>query len=225
MPNSPAALHYDGKKLELPVMEGTEGERAVDIAELRAKTGLVTLDPSYGNTGSTTSDITFIDGDRGILRYRGYPIEALAEKSSFVEVCYLLIYGELPTVGQLDDFTQVLTQHVFIHEDVRRVIDAYPSSAHPMAILSATASSLSAFYPDALDVNRSPDPTLTIIRLLAKLPTIASFIFKKMEGKPYVYPRRKLDYCENLLHMMFNSPTENVDFDPEEVKALDLMLI
>jgi citrate synthase len=225
MADDSATLSYDGRSLDLKVIEGTEGERAVDIADLRAKTGLVTLDPSYGNTGSTTSKITFIDGEKGILRYRGYPIEQLSAKSNFVETSFLLIYGRLPNAADLDATNKTLSQHVFIHEDVREVIDAYPSNAHPMAILSATTSSLSAFYPDVLDVNNRANLDLTIARLMAKIPTIASFIFRKMEGRPYVYPKRKLGYVENLLHMMFSTPTEPYEPDPEEVKALNLMLL
>jgi citrate synthase len=224
MPDS-ATLSYDGKPLDLSVIEGSEGERAIDIGDLRAKTGLVTLDPSYGNTGSTTSKITFIDGEQGILRYRGYPIERLAAKSNFVETSFLLIYGRLPNAADLAETTKTLSQHVFIHEDVREVIDAYPSTAHPMAILSATTSSLSAFYPDVMDVNNRANLDLTIARLMAKIPTIASFIFRKMEGRPYVYPKRKLGYVENLLHMMFSTPTEPYEPHPEEIKALDLMLL
>jgi citrate synthase len=225
MADDSATLSYDGRSLDLKVIEGTEGERAVDIADLRAKTSLVTLDPSYGNTGSTTSKITFIDGEKGILRYRGYPIEQLSAKSNFVETSFLLIYGRLPNAADLDATNKTLSQHVFIHEDVREVIDAYPSNAHPMAILSATTSSLSAFYPDVLDVNNRANLDLTIARLMAKIPTIASFIFRKMEGRPYVYPKRKLGYVENLLHMMFSTPTEPYEPDPEEVKALNLMLL
>jgi citrate synthase len=225
MPDDSATLSYDGKSLELKVIEGTEGERAIDIADLRAKTGLVTLDPSYGNTGSTTSKITFIDGEKGALRYRGFPIDQLAVKSNFVETSFLLIYGRLPNAADLDATIKTLSQHVFIHEDVREVIDAYPSNAHPMAVLSATTAALSAFYPDAMDVNNRSNLDLTIARLMAKIPTIASFIFRKMEGRPYVYPKRKLGYVENLLHMMFSTPTEPYEPDPEEVKALDLMLL
>ena len=225
MPDDSANLSYDGKSLELKVIEGTEGERAVDIADLRAKTGLVTLDPSYGNTGSTTSRITFIDGEKGALRYRGYPIDQLAEKSTFIETAFLLIYGRLPNAADLEETNRTLSQHVFIHEDIRGVIDAYPSNAHPMAILSAMTSSLSAFYPDAMDVNNRANLDLTIARIMAKCPTIASFIFRKMEGRPYVYPKRKLGFVENLLHMMFSTPTEPYEPDPEEVKALNLMLL
>ena len=225
MPSDSAKLSYDGKSLDLAVIEGSENERAVDIAELRSETGLVTLDPSYANTGSTTSKITFIDGDKGVLRYRGYPLEQLAAKSNFIETSFLLIYGRLPNTKDLDETNRTLSQHVFIHEDVREVIDAYPSNAHPMAILSATTSSLSAFYPDVMDVNNRDNLDLTIARLMAKIPTIASFIFRKMDGRPHVYPKRKLPYVENLLHMMFSTPTEPYEPHPEEIKALDLMLL
>lgn len=225
MPDDSATITHDGQSLDLKVIEGTEGEKAVDIESLRAKTGLVTLDPSYGNTGSTTSKITFIDGEKGALRYRGYPIDQLAMKSNFVETSFLLIYGRLPNAADLEATNHTLSQHVFIHEDIRGVIDAYPSNAHPMAILSAMTSSLSAFYPDAMDVNNRSNLDLTVARIMAKCPTIASFIFRKMEGRPYVYPKRKLGYVENLLHMMFSTPTEPYEPDPEEVKALDLMLV
>ncbi len=220
-----ATLAYNGQTLELPVVEGSAAERAVEIGELRAKTGLITLDPSFANTGSTTSAITFIDGDQGILRYRGYAIEEVAEKASFLETSYLLIYGKLPNHAELSAFTELVSKHIFLHEDIRCVIDAYPTAAHPMAILSATACSLSSFYPDALDVNRKDSTDLAIARLLAKLPTLAAFIYRKMEGRPYVYPRRKLDYTANFLSMMFGSPTEPMEPDPEEVRALNLMLI
>jgi len=225
MPNPTAALSFDGRSLDMEVVEGTEGERAIDIADLRAKTGLVTLDPSYGNTASTTSKITFIDGDKGVLRYRGYPLEQLAAKSNFIETSFLLIYGRLPNAADLEATNHQLSQHVFIHEDIRDVISAYPSNAHPMAVLSATTAALSAFYPDAMDVNNRANLDLTIARLMAKLPTIASFIFRKMDGRPYVYPKRKLPYVENLLHMMFSTPTEPYEPDVEEINALDLMLL
>jgi citrate synthase len=225
MPNPTASLSFDGRSFDMEVVEGTEGERAVDIADLRAKAGLLTLDPSYGNTASTTSKVTFIDGEKGVLRYRGYPIEQLAEKSSFIESSFLLIYGRLPNAADLEATNRQLSQHVFIHEDIRDVISAYPSNAHPMAVLSATTAALSAFYPDAMDVNNRENLDLTVARLMAKLPTIASFIFRKMEGRPYVYPKRKLPYVENMLHMMFSTPTEPYEPDPEEIKALDLMLL
>jgi citrate synthase len=225
MPNPSATLSFEGRSLDMEVVAGTEGERAIDIADLRSKMGLVTLDPSYSNTGSTTSKITFIDGELGVLRYRGYPLEQLAEKSSFIEASFLLIFGRLPNAKDLEATHHQLSQHVFIHEDIRDVISAYPSNAHPMAVLSATTAALSAFYPDAMDVNNRANLDLTIARLMAKLPTIASFIFRKMEGRPYVYPKRKLGYVENLLHMMFSTPTEPYEPDPEEIKALDLMLL
>jgi citrate synthase len=183
------------------------------------------LDPGYGNTGATTSSITFIDGETGILRYRGIPIEELAENSSFVETAYLLIFGELPTTAQLADFTHSLTYHSMIHEDMRRVIDSYPATVHPMAILSAMALSLSSFYPETIDVHNHKEIGLTIIRMLAKLPTIAAYCYKKLMGQPYVFPRNNLGYCENLLHMMFAMPSEDYHVDPEHARALNLLLI
>lgn len=220
-----ATLTYNGKSLELPVLTGSEGERAVDIQELRSASGLVTLDPGYGNTGATTSAITFIDGDRGILRYRGIPIEELAENSSFVETAYLLIYGNLPSPAELENFAHHLTYHSMIHEDMRRVIDAYPATVHPMAILASMACSLSSFYPETIDVNNRKEIDLTIVRMLAKLPTIAAFSYKKLVGQPYVFPKNRLDYCENLLAMLFAMPTEPYEVEPEQARALNLLLI
>jgi citrate synthase len=220
-----ATLAYRGNTIELAVVVGTEGEHAVDVENLRAKTGLVTLDPGYGNTGSTVSAITYINGDEGILRYRGYPIEELAERSTFVETAYLLIHGELPTKKALDDFTYALTHHSMIHEDMRRVIDAYPATVHPMAILSSMACSLSSFYPETIDVKNKGEIELTIIRMLAKLPTIAAFTYKKLHGQPYVYPDNGLDYCSNLLYMMFALPAHKYAVDPEAAAALNLMFI
>lgn len=220
-----ASLNLHGKTYPLDVITGTEGEVAVDIRKLRADAGVVTLDPGYGNTGSTTSEITFIDGENGILRYRGIPIEELAEYSTFVEVAYLLIYGELPTAAELDRFRHLLTNHSMIHEDMRRVIDAYPATIHPMAILSSMACSLSSFYPETIDVNNKEELDLTIIRLLAKMPTIAAFSYKKLMGQPYIYPNNNMGYCQNLLHMMFAMPTEEYQVDPDESRAMNMLLI
>lgn len=220
-----ATLAYKDTALELDVVTGSEGESAVDIQNLRAKTGLVTLDPGYGNTGSALSAITFIDGDKGILRYRGYPIEELAERASFIETAYLLIYGELPSQQQLDEFTYQVTHHSMIHEDMRRVIDGYPATVHPMAILSSMACSLSSFYPETIDVKNRRELDQTIIRILAKLPTIAAFTYKKLHGQPYAYPVNELDYCANLLHMMFALPADKYTVDPDAAAALNLMFI
>ncbi|MBX9652064.1 citrate synthase [bacterium] len=225
MPSEVAKLSYNGQTTDLPVTVGTEGETGVDVTQLRTQTGLITLDPGYGNTGSTTSEITFIDGEEGILRYRGIPIEQLAERSTFVEVSYLLIYGQLPTEAELTRFTHKLTHHTMIHEDMRRVIDAYPATVHPMAILSAMAGSLSSFYPETIDVHHKDEIDNTIIRMLAKMPTIAAFSYKKLTGQPYIFPRNDLKYCENLLHMMFALPVERYNVDPDMAAALDVLFI
>jgi citrate synthase len=225
MPSEVAKLSYNGSTTDLDVIIGTEGEKGVDIGKLRDKTGLITLDPGYGNTGATKSEITFIDGERGILRYRGIPIEQLAENASFVEVAYLLIYGNLPNEHELKDFTHKLTHHTMIHEDMRRVIDAYPATVHPMAILSAMAGSLSSFYPETIDIHNQDEIDMTIVRMLAKLPTIAAFSYKKLTGQPYVFPKNNLSYSQNLLNMMFALPVEEYDLDPDKAAALDVLFI
>ena len=213
-----AKIVYEDQEVELPLMEGTMGEKAIDISKLRASTGLVTLDNGYGNTGSCSSEITFIDGDKGVLLYRGYPIEQLAEKADFVEVCYLLIYGHLPTADELGGFRDKLTHHSLIHEDMKKFFEGYPPSAHPMAILSAMVASLSAYYPEE-------DGDTNIIRLLAKLNTIAAFSYKKSIGQPYIYPRNDLDYAGDFLHMMHAVPAEPYELDDTLVEALNLLLI
>ena len=214
-------VQFGEKKFDFPVIEGTEGERAMDIASLRADTGLVTLDNGYMNTGSCQSAITFLDGDKGILRYRGIPIEQLAEQSTFVEVSYLLIYGRLPTKVELQTFTTNLTRHTMIHEDMKRFYDGFPRDAHPMATLSSAVNTLSTFYQD-----EGPNQMeLSIYRLLAKAPTIAAFSYKKSIGQPFVYPTNSLDYCSNFLKMMYAVPAEEYQVDPEVAKALDLLLI
>jgi citrate synthase len=207
--------------VELPVIEGSEGEKAVDIGVLRARTGYITLDPGYGNTGSCLSEITFIDGERGILRYRGYPIEEVATRADFVEVCFLLIYGELPTPAQLEDFRQKLTYHSLLHEDMKKIFEGFPPTAHPMAILSSMVASLSTYYPD----DESESLGLNIVRLLAKSKTIAAFSYKKTIGQPFVYPKNELDYCANFLQMMFAVPSEPYDVSPVLRDALNLLLI
>ena len=213
-----AKLSYQDNEIELPLLEGTMGEKAIDISKLRGATGLVTLDSGYGNTGSCTSEITFIDGEEGVLMYRGYPIEQLAEKADFVEVCYLLIYGHLPSVEELSDFRNSLTHHSLIHEDMKKFFEGYPPTAHPMAILSAMVASLSAYYPEE-------DGDTNIIRLLAKLNTIAAFSYKKSIGQPYIYPRNDLDYAGDFLHMMHAVPAEPYELDDTLVEALNLLLI
>ncbi|GAB4474653.1 MAG: citrate synthase [Thermoflexibacter sp.] len=221
-----AQLHYDGKVYELPIVEGTENELALDISKLRDQTGLVTLDIGYKNTGATKSAITFLDGDLGILRYRGYSIEELAEKASFLEVAYLLIYGELPNKETFEKFKKDITLHTLVHEDMRKIFDGFPASAHPMGVLSSLVCSLTAFYPASLNPNRSPDAVnLTIIRLLAKMPTIAAWSYKNEMGHPLNYPNNALDYCANFLHMMFAYPTEKYEPDPVVVDALNKLLI
>jgi citrate synthase len=213
------------EELELPLVVGSEGERGIDISNLRAKTGLVTLDPAFMNTASTESAITFLDGEKGILRYRGIPIEELGEKSTFIETAYLLIYGHLPTRSELENWEHLLTRHSMIHEDMRRFFDGYPMTAHPMAILSAMVSSLSSFYPYALNAKSDEYRDITIARLIAKLPTIVAFSYKKNIGHPFVYPRNELSYCANFLRMMFAVPAEEYTPDPTAVRALNLLLI
>ncbi|GAB2481338.1 MAG: citrate synthase [Cytophagales bacterium] len=221
-----AKLSYNGQDFEFPVTIGTENEPAIDIAKLRSATGLITLDPGYKNTGSTTSAITFLDGEQGILRYRGYRIEDLAEKSSFIEVAYLLIYGELPTQKQFESFTKEITYHTLVHEDIKKILDGFPSNAHPMGVLSSLICSLSAFYPDSLNPNRSQDEVnLSIIRLIAKMPTFAAWAYKNKMGHPVNYPDNSLDYCSNFLKMMFALPAEKYEVDPVVAKALDSLLI
>ena len=220
-----ATLNYDGRTTELPLIRGSEGERAIDIGRLRAETGLITMDRGYMNTGSCLSAITFLDGERGVLRYRGYPIEQLAEKSSFLEVAYLLIYGELPTRAQLEAWTSDVTHHTLIHEEMRRFFDSFPYDAHPMAVLASATVGLSTFYQDSHDPFDPAAVELTIQRLIAKLPTLAAWSFKKAIGQPYVYPRNDLDYAANLLHMMFAVPAEPYEVHPDVAKALDLLLI
>ena len=221
-----AKLSYKGQEFEFPVITGTENEPAIDIAKLRSATGLITLDSGFKNTGSTTSSITFLDGEQGILRYRGYRIEDLAEKSSFIEVAYLLIYGELPTQQQYEDFTRQITTHTLVHEDIKKILDGFPSNAHPMGVLSSLICSLSAFYPDSLNPNASAeDVNLSIIRLIAKMPTFAAWAFKNKVGHPVNYPDNSLDYCSNFLKMMFALPAERYEVDPIVAKALDALLI
>lgn len=220
-----AILRINGKDYELDIVEGTEGEKAIDIANLRAETGLITLDNGYMNTGACTSSITFLDGEKGILRYRGIPIEELAENSTFVETSYLLIYGKLPTQSELEKFSTSLTRHTMLHEDMKRFYDGFPRDAHPMAILSSAVSTLSTFYQDSSDLNNPADLEISIYRLLAKLPTIAAFSYKKSIGQPFVYPTNSLAYCANFLKMMFAVPAEEYQLDPEVAKALDLLLI
>jgi citrate synthase len=215
-------LSFRGKTLELPVIEGTEGEIGVDIAKLRSETGLVTYDPGFMNTGACKSAITFIDGEKGILRYRGYPIEELAGRVGFLEVAYLLLHGDLPTTSERDCFENEVTYHTLLHEDFRRFFDALPKDAHPMPVLSAAVGALATFYKDT---NGDADNVLTPARLLGKMPTIAAYAYKHSIGQPLVYPRNDLSYPANFLHMMFATPCEPFEPDPTIVRALDLLLI
>jgi citrate synthase len=221
-----AKLSYKGQEYEFPVITGTEDESAIDVGKLRDVTGLITLDPGFKNTGSTTSSITFLDGEEGVLRYRGYNIEDLAEKSTFLEVAYLLIYGELPTKEQYEDFTKKITYHTLVHEDIKKILDGFPSNAHPMGVLSSLICSQTAFYPDSLNPNRSEEQiNLSIIRLIAKIPTFAAWAYKNKMGHPVNYPDNSLDYCSNFLKMMFALPAEKYEVDPVVAKALDSLLI
>jgi citrate synthase len=221
-----AKLILGDKTYEFPVIEGTESEKAIDISKLRDQTGYVTLDIGYKNTGATTSSITFLDGELGILKYRGYPIEQLAEKSSFIEVAYLLIYGELPTEQQLTDFQHHISRHTLVHEDMKKFFDGFPSRSHPMGQLSSLVCSLSAFYPESLKSNQTTEElNLSIIKMLGKMATIVSWIYKKSLGHPYIYPKNKYDYVTNFLHMTFGQRTEDVVIDPVIVNAMNTLLI
>jgi citrate synthase len=221
-----AKIELDGKVYELPIIVGTENEKAIDISKLRDVTGYVTLDTGYKNTGATTSSITFLDGEEGILHYRGYPIEQLAEKATFLEVSYLLIYGALPTTKQLEEFENSIKKHTLVHEDMKRFFEAYPAKAHPMGVLSSMISSLSTFYPESLDPNRSADmKNLTVHRLIAKLPTLAAWSFKNSLSHPFMYPKNEYGYVKNFLFMMFGMPTEEFHVDPVVISALNTLLI
>jgi len=213
----------DGREQSLPVVVGTESEHAIDIRSLRNDTGYITLDTGYMNTGATTSAITYLDGEQGVLRYRGYPIEELAERSTFVETSYLLIHGKLPNKEELAAFSKQLTYHSMIHEDMLHFFNGYPPTSHPMAVLSAMVTSMSAYYPDCLDPRAPVD--LHITRILSKVRTIAAFSYKKSIGQPVMYPRNALSFCANFLHMMFAVPAEPYEPDPIMVKALNQLLI
>ena len=220
-----AQLCVDGKTFELPIVEGTEGERAIDIRKLRGETGLITLDAGYANTGSCRSAITFIDGDQGILRFRGIPIEELADKSNFLEVAYLLLAGTLPNQEQYDYFRNSITHHTMLHEDFKRFFGALPKDAHPMAACSAAIGALSTFYPDSLDPRDERHIEISVHRLIAKTTTIAAYAYKHSIGQPFMYPRNDLSYVGNLLYMMFGNPCESFEVDPVVEKAIDLLLI
>jgi len=220
-----AKLRIGQAEVDLPIVRGAEGDDAVDVTKLRSESGYITFDPGYGNTGAATSAITFLDGEAGILRYRGYPIEQLAERSSFLEVAYLLIWGDLPTRDQLDAFVREVTHHTLIREEMRGFFDSFPTDAHPMAVLASGVVGMSTFYPDSQNIFDDDAVEVTINRLIAKLPTLAAWSFKKAIGQPYVYPRNDLGYAQNLLHMMFAVPSEAHEVDPTVAKALDLLLI
>jgi len=221
-----AKLELEGKSYELPIIEGTEGEKAIDITKLRQSSGYVTMDSGYMNTGACTSEITFLDGEAGILRYRGYSIEELCEHSSFMEVAYLLIYGKLPTAAEFDPFRTRVRYHSLIHEDMKNFFNNYPGSAHPMAILSSMVCSLSAYYPDLLKPDQNSDERdATITRIFSKLRVLAAFAYKRSIGQPFVYPRNDLDYVTNFLQMMFAVPAEPYVISPVVAKAMNLLLI
>ncbi len=224
--NKKVEISFQNEKIELPVITGSENEQALDISKLRSQTGLITLDRGFKNTGSTSSSITFLDGERGILRYRGYTIEDLAQHSSFLEVSYLLINGQLPNINELNNFKSEITNHTLVAEDVRSILDGFPPRAHPMGVLCSLVSSLTAFYPKSLDPNRSSEEINgTIIRTIAKLPTLAAWSYKNRVRQPIIYPRNDLDYSSNFLHMMFALPTINYNVNPIVANALDKLLI
>jgi len=221
-----AEIKIDGQTYEFPIITGTEGEKAIDISKLRDLTGHITLDFGYKNTGSTKSAITFLDGEEGILKYRGYPIEELAEKASFLEVAYLLIYGELPSQERIEKFQKDISMHTLIHEDMKKFFDGYPSKSHPMAQLSSLVCSLSTFYPESLEANQSEEEKdLTIIKMIAKMTTIVAFIYKKSLGHPLIYPKNKYDYITNYLWMTFGQRTEDFEPNPVVVSAMNKLLI
>ena len=215
----------DGQTMDLPVLTGSENEKGIDISGLRKQTGYITLDPGFVNTGSCESSITFLDGEKGVLQFRGYPIEELAEKSTFIEVAYLLINGELPKKDQLDNFTNRINLHSMIHEDMRHFFEGFSQNSHPMVILSAMISSLSAYYAEASGKASIENLEINSARLIAKISTIAAFSYKKSVGQPFVYPRDELPYCAKFLNMMFSVPAESYQLDPVIEQSLELLLI
>ncbi len=219
------ALRYPGGEYEMSVARAAEGSDGINVSKLLSTTGLVTLDPGFVNTAACSSEICYIDGDAGILRYRGYPIEQLAEKSTFIEVSYLLVYGELPTREQLDDFTSKINRHTLLHEDLKRFFDGFPRDAHPMPVLSSAVSALSTFYQDSLWPFNEEQVEISTVRLLAKLPTIAAYAYKKSVGQPFLYPDNSLGLVENFLRMTFGFPAEPYEVDPDLARALDLLFI
>ncbi|MEJ3657012.1 citrate synthase [Actinomycetes bacterium KLBMP 9759] len=220
-----AVLHHPGGEHEMQISSATEGAAAFDISKLLPSTGLVTLDSGYGNTASCSSAITYIDGDAGILRYRGYPIDQLAESSTFLETSYLLIYGELPSKSELEAFTTKISRHTLLHEDLKRFFDGFPRDAHPMPVLSSAVSALSTFYQDSLDPFDADAVELSTVRLLAKVPTIAAYAYKKSVGQPFLYPDNSIGLVENFLRLTFGFPAEPYEVDPDFARALDVLLI
>jgi citrate synthase len=220
-----AKLILDDKEYEFPIYTGTEDESAIDISKLRGQTGYITIDPGYKNTGATTSAITYLDGENGILRYRGYSIEELADKADFLGVSYLLIYGELPNKEQYDKFVNSITRHTMVNEDMRKIFDGFPVNAHPMGIMSSLVGAMSGFYPETAGQGGDEDRDLQIIRLMAKLPTLATWCYKKSQGHPINYPNNRLDYCSNFLQMMFGLPVEDYVINPVVANALNKLLI
>ena len=220
-----AKLQLGDQTYELPVIVGSEGERAVDVSKLRAQSGYITMDPGFANTGSARSSICFIDGEEGILRYRGIPIEQLAEQSTFLEVAYLLIYGHLPKEAELSYFRESIRRHTMLHEDFKAFYGSLPKDAHPMAACSAAVGALATFYPDSLDPRDEHQIEVSIHRLIAKLPTLAAYAYKHSIGQPFMYPKNSLNYVGNFLHMMFGNPCEEYEVDPVVKKAIDMLLI
>ena len=220
-----AVLRYQDQELSLPVVDGTENEKGLDISRLAAETGLFTLDRGFGNTAESQSSVSFIDGDAGILRYRGYPIEQLAEQASFLEVAYLLLYGALPDKSELATFEDSVTRHTLLREDVKKLFEAFPHEAHPMQILASATSALATYYPDALDPHDLDAVDLSMHRLLAKLPTMIAWLYKYRVHQPYMYPRNDLDYASNFLHMVFSIPAEPYTPDPVVAAALNVLLV
>lgn len=225
MTENHATLSYQGKELPLAAVEATEGNGAFEVAGMLKETGKVAYDPGFMNTANAKSAVTYIDGDAGILRYRGYPIEELAEKSSFIETAYLLIYGELPTADQLEEFDLMIRRHTMVHEDFKTFFNGFPSDAHPMAVLASSVSAMSTFYSDSLDPFDPRQVEISTFRLLSKVPTLAAYAYKKSNGEPLIYPRNELNYSENFLRMCFGFPTEEYEVNPVHAKALDLLLL
>ncbi|WP_237202130.1 citrate synthase [Rothia endophytica] len=225
MTENNATLSYQGKELPLPAVEATEGNGAFEVAGMLKETGKVAYDPGFMNTANAKSAVTYIDGDAGVLRYRGYPIEELAEKSSFIETAYLLIYGELPTADQLEEFDLMIRRHTMVHEDFKTFFNGFPRDAHPMAVLASSVSAMSTFYADSLDPFDPRQVEISTFRLLSKVPTLAAYAYKKSKGEPLIYPRNELNYSENFLRMCFGFPTEEYEVNPVHAKALDLLLL